>query len=173
MPILLLLFFISAFALAAPASKEEILSAEGEQQIILLNEYLKQHAQTDARGALALIEQIDPSAERDPHSKTSVELDLWKGVAFKYVGRKQDALEFMNRAVSQSRLRSYLELQGEALKQRAYFYMEQSKFKLALEDAMAAYALVESRKDMNELPVISVLIGDIHNDQALYSISYK
>lgn len=169
----IILIFMSLSTWAAVPSSDEVKAAQGQQQLLLLNQYMKAQAFVDAREALALAESLKPNLPLNQYPKEKLMLHLWQGVALNFIGNRRDALILLDTVINESKDAGLSDVTVEALLQRATIYEEQSNTELALSDRFNVLSMIENKGELKLLADTQSAIGMTYFSQAKFSRAFE
>ena len=169
----IILIFMSLSAWAAVPSSDEVKAAQGQQQLLLLNQYMKAQAFVDAREALALAESLKPNLPLNQYPKEKLMLHLWQGVALNFIGNRRDALILLDTVINESKDAGLSDVTVEALLQRATIYEEQSNTELALSDRFNVLSMIENKGKLKLLADTQSAIGMTYFSQAKFTRAFE
>jgi len=170
--ILMLGWLVCFYAFAVP-TVDEIKATSGKQQIVLLNAYLKEQSSIDARQALALLIELKPNLPLSQFPEQRLELQLWEGVAQKYLGNEPEALSLFNTVINESQQSAFTAIKLQALRQRSFFHSEQTNHDLALSDALEVYKIVENSGDLPAIANAQNTLAGIYFATDQFSKAYE
>lgn len=165
--------FVKAEGTTAEVTAADVLGAAGSQQLSMLNDYLAIHAERDARQALALIKQIEPSLPLDLAAEATLQFLCYKAAALKLLGEHTQALAVVTLAIRAAKQQHNRPLLTKALLQRASIYTDQFQQNRAIEDTDAALLLFADSDQSEQYAVVLLGVSDIYTQLSRSKEAFK